>query len=261
MIVTVDAKALEWRVKVFLSQDKVALQEILDGVDVHSESQRIFNLPERVIAKNCNFRMIFADAYSDQGFSRPAYAYANDPEFSHVSTSQKFWAEIVEAFFTKYSGMYGHGWDLINTVYKDGKIESPSGRVYDFYHKTNKKGEPELPRTLILNYPVQGLSADIMSLVRVVLYKRLISMKYNLDTKVLLQNTVHDNIEIDVDNEPKLIYNICLELEKVFMDAPRLFEEYFKIPFNVPLNGEVHYGHNLGKLVEFNREEEIKIVH
>ena len=31
MIVTVDAKALEWRVKVFLSQDKVALQEILDG--------------------------------------------------------------------------------------------------------------------------------------------------------------------------------------------------------------------------------------
>ena len=257
MLVVVDAKALEWRVKVFLSQDKIALEEIQSGVDIHSESQKRFNLPDRVIAKGCNFRMIFIDAYSDQGFSRPAYAYANDSEFAHVSTSTKYWTGIVEQFFSKYQGMYNHGWDLINEVYKNGRIEIASGRVYDFEPRNNRRGEPELPRTQILNYPVQGLAADIMALARVVLRKRLITKKYLLGTQVLLQNTVHDNIELDLDNDPKLVYDICLELEQVFVDLPRLFEEYFKVPFNVPLSGEVHYGHNLGNLKEFKHNEEI----
>jgi len=261
LLIKIDAKALEWRVKVFLSQDKVALREILDGVDIHSESQKTFKLPSRLIAKGCNFRMIFADAYSERSFGGPAYAYAHDPEFAHVSTSQKFWTSVVEKFFTKYSGMYNHGWDLINTVYRDGRIESPTGRVYPFHHKTNKRGEPELPRTLILNYPVQGLAAELMALARVVLRKRLISKGYNLDKEVLLINTVHDDIELDVDNDPKLIYNICMDLESVMVDLPSLFERYFKVPFNVPLGGEVHYGHNLNPdtLIEFKHNEEIKL--
>ena len=261
MIIKVDAKGIEWRVKVFLSQDKVALQEIHDGVDIHSETQKMFTLPKRVVAKACNFRMIFADAYSEQGFRKPGYSYANDPEFTHVSTSQKFWTGAVEKFFTKYSGMYAHGWDLINTVYKDGQIVIPTGRIYRFTHKNNKRGEPELPRTQILNTPVQGLAAELMALARVVLRKRLMSKGYNLEELVLLINTVHDDIELDVDNDQKLIYNICLELENVFTDLPMLFEQYFGVKFNVPLGGEVNYGHNLGKenLIEFKRDEEIKL--
>ncbi len=257
MLIKVDAKALEWRVKTYLSQDKVALDEIHSGVDVHSESQRIFKLPERVIAKACNFRMIFADAYSDQGFSRPAFAYANDPEYSHVSTSQKFWTEVVEKFFDKYKGMYGHGWDLINAVYKSGQIVNPTGRTYKFTHRINKRGEPELPRTLILNYPVQGLAAELMALARVVLRRRLIEAGYSLDSIVLLMNTIHDDIELDVDNDEDLIYNICVMLENVFIDLPTLFERYFGEKFNVPLNGEVSYGHNLGNLIEFKRDKKI----
>jgi DNA polymerase I-like protein with 3'-5' exonuclease and polymerase domains len=259
LIIKVDAKALEWRIKAYLSQDKVAIQEILDGVDMHSESQKAFKLPTRLIAKVANFRMIFADAYSDQGFKRPAYAYANDPEFQHVSTSQKFWTGVVEKFFTKYSGMYNHGWDLINQVYKSGRIVNPTGRVYLFEHRINKRGEPELPRTLILNYPVQGLAAELMALARVVLRKRLINQGYDLDRLVLLMNTIHDDIELDVDNNPELIYNICVELLRVFEDLPSLFEKYFQTSFNVPLAGEVSYGHNLANLIEFKKDKEIII--
>ena len=260
MLIKADAKGLEWRVKVFLSQDKVALKEILDGVDIHTESQRLFNLPTRLVAKACNFRMIFADAYSEQGFRRPAYAYANDPEFQHVSTSQKFWTGVVERFFEKYAGMYQHGWDLINEVYATRRLVYPTGRVYDFEYQENGKGEPELPRTLILNSPVQGLAADLMTLARVVLRKRLMKQEYDLDTLVLLMNTIHDDIELDVDNDPKLIYNICLELEKLFVDLPRLFTQYFGKEFNVPLMSEVYYGQNLGNMMQFNNKEEIKLI-
>lgn len=259
MILKVDAKALEWRVKVFLSQDKVALDEIHNGIDMHDESRKRFNLPSRLIAKKCNFRMIFADAYSEMGFSRPAYAYAKDFEFQHVSSSIKFWEGVCRAFFEKYSGMYQHGWNLIDEVYRTGRILSPSGRIYEFYHKTNKRGEPELPRTLILNYIVQGLSAEIMALARIALKRRLVRKGFDLDNLVLLINTVHDDIEIDVDNRPELIYNVCVELEAVFKDLPALFERAFGVPFNVPLSGEVSYGHNLGNLVEFKRENKIII--
>ena len=259
MLISVDAKALEWRVKVFLSQDKVALAEILAGTDIHSESHKIFNLPDRTTAKNCNFRMIFADSYSDRGFSGPAYAYANDPKFTHVSTSQAFWTKVVEKFFTKYDGMYRHGWDLINKVYKDGEITNPTGRTYKFYHVINKRGEPELPRTLILNYPVQGLAAELMALARVVLRKRLVTRGYDLDSTVLLMNTVHDDIELDLMNDSKLIHDVCVLLEDVFSDLPKLFEQYFKVSFNVPLNGEVSYGHTLGNMVGFKRNSTIII--
>lgn len=259
MLIKVDGKALEWRVKVFESQDKVALTEILDGVDIHSESEKTFKLPDRLTAKTCNFRMIFADAYSDQSFGRPAYAYANDPEYAHVSTSKKFWEGVVRAFFTKYQGMYAHGWELINAVYATGQIETASGRIYQFERRLNKRGEPELPRTLILNYPVQGLAADLMALARVVLRRRLMDKGFDLENKVLLVNTVHDDIELDVANDVELVYNVCIELENVFSDLPKLFEQTFKVPFNVPLGGEVHYGHNLGELVEFKREKEINL--
>lgn len=57
MLVKVDAKALEWRVAVELSGDKVGLQEILDGVDNHADNQKRFGLPSRLIAKTYLFRL------------------------------------------------------------------------------------------------------------------------------------------------------------------------------------------------------------
>ena len=51
MLLKADAIQLEWRAKVFLAQDKVAIQEILSGKDFHSDNQRFFGLPNRTVAK------------------------------------------------------------------------------------------------------------------------------------------------------------------------------------------------------------------
>jgi DNA polymerase I-like protein with 3'-5' exonuclease and polymerase domains len=258
LILKADAKQLEWRVKAYLSRDPIAIEEILAGVDMHSVNQAAFGLPSRLIAKVYVFRQIFADAFSEMGFRRPAYAYANDVEFMAVSPSVKFWTKVTEEFYHKYKGMYQHGLNLIEEVYRTGKVVNPTGRAYEFSLVRNRRGEPDLPRTQILNYPVQGLAAELMCLARVVLRKRLIKQGYYRNG-VLLINTVHDDIELDVDNNPELIYNISIELENLFNELPKLFEEYYGVEFDVPLAGEVSYGPNLKDLKEFKREENIII--
>lgn len=226
------------------------MQEILDGVDMHSVNQERFKLPSRLIAKIFNFRMIFADAYSEMGFSRPAFAYSKDPDFGNSST--KYWTSVVEEFFTKYQGMYQHGLDLIKQVSQTGKIIQPTGREYEFEMR-EKRGVREFPRTQILNYPVQGLCAELMAQARVTLRRRLIRRGYDLDHKVLLMNTVHDSIELDVANELELCYNISVELENVLLDLPRLFEQYYGVKFNVPLAGEVVFDYNMKGTLEGKR--------
>lgn len=56
MIVNVDASALEWNVAAYLSQDPVAHEEIWNKVDQHTENQKRFGLPSRLIAKTFVFR-------------------------------------------------------------------------------------------------------------------------------------------------------------------------------------------------------------
>lgn len=211
---------------------------------MHTVNQERFKLPSRLIAKIFNFRMIFADAFSDMGFARPAFAYSRDPDFSSVSSSTKYWTKVVEEFFTKYEGMYKHGLRLIDEVNRTGKLVNVTGREYEFEMR-EKRGVREYPRTQILNYPVQGLCAELMAQARVTLRKRLIGKGYDLDKQVLLMNTVHDSIELDVDNNPTLCYNISIELENVMLDLPRLFEKYYGVPFNVPLAGEVVFDYNM----------------
>ena len=85
LLLKCDASQLEWRVKVFLAQDKVAMQEIEENLDLHTDNQKVFGLPSRLIAKIFIYRMIFADAFGPNGYDGPAYAYANDNEFSQTS--------------------------------------------------------------------------------------------------------------------------------------------------------------------------------
>ena len=56
MLVNADAKGLEWIAGTFLSQDKVAMEEIWSGMDQHSDNQKTFGLPSRLIAKVFVFR-------------------------------------------------------------------------------------------------------------------------------------------------------------------------------------------------------------
>lgn len=254
MYLKADASQLEWRTKVFLSQDEIGIRELQNNEDLHSDNQRFFQLPSRIIAKIFLYRMIFADAFGPREYEGPAFAYARDPDFSPTSSSVKYWTGVVSRFFEKYEGVHKHSIDLISKA-TQGPIVSPSGREYRFQPYTKKNGEIDWPRTDILNYPVQGLAADFMIVARGIVHQRIKPLQDNYGhDRILLVNTVHDDIELDVDNDPEIIYNISRVLEQAFQDVPEVFEKWFHQKVNVPLAGEVKFGTSLleDNMVKFN---------
>lgn len=169
--------------------------------------------------------------------------------------NEKQWQEVIDKFYDKYRDLAKWHIKLLQEVNTTSQLTIPTGRNYKFRTYPNFRGEMEWPRTQILNYPVQGFSADIMKLVRVAAFNRI--KKGYAPNKVKFIATVHDDIELDIDNDEELLYNICIELENVFKDIPKLYEKYFKQPFNVPMAGEVSYGPTLANMIKFKKEEPI----
>lgn len=229
MLIQGDASALEWRCAAFLSQDKVAYQEIWNEIDQHTDNQMRFNLPSRLIAKTFVFRLIYGGS---------AYSYANDPDFAICKLSEKQWQKVIDEFYSKYKGLANWHTKIVQDVTINGKLVLPTGREYH-YQPTKKRGEMVWPRTTILNYPVQGLGADLMAIARVALGTRLKALAL---PNVLLINTVHDSIIIDAPEEhTDLLAQLMLD---VFEAVPRNFQRLFGVEFNIPMKAEVQVGNN-----------------
>ena len=253
-----DASAIEWRIKVHLANDEVGIKEILSGFDLHSDNQQIFGLPNRTIAKNFLYQMIYDDAFGDRGINGPAWSYAHKPDFAVVSSSPKFWEKVITKFFEKYKGVHEHSVNLIREATTTGQIVSPTGRFYR-YKPVMKYGKLDWDRSKMLNYIVQGLANDLMALARK-------QLRYHLgklpewQTGILLINTVHDDIELDVDhrldNGKELVYNISSLLEDCFSDIPKLFEKTYGHKMIVPMAGEVKIGFSLyeKEMIKFKRD-------
>lgn len=238
MLIQADAKQLEWLVINWLAQDPVGIDEILRDVDVHSVNQERFRLPERVIAKIFVFRLIYGGT---------EFSYANDPDFMGVSKSQKFWKEVIEKFYNKYRGIARQHADWVREATTTGNIVMPTGRRYVFTPYTNSRGENTWPRTKILNYPVQGLAADLMSIARVSLKRRLDALEPRIRNDIKLVSTVHDSIVTDVPSA-EFLPPVKKIIHGVFEDIPSNFRAVFGYSFNLPLRAGITYGSNLRDL-------------
>lgn len=232
MLLQADAKQLEWVGATFLSQDPTAIQEIWGQVDMHSDNQNKFNLPSRLIAKTFVFRLIYGGS---------AYSYANDPNFRDIG-NESFWQEVIDSFYNKYQGLKKWHDDIFFTAKRDKKLVMPTGRIYHY--------EPEIrgdrvtyPRTKILNYPVQGLGADLMAIARVSLRNRL-----KEHDGVKLVNTVHDSIILDYDQKVWDTINLVNIVDKCFEDVPSNFEKLFGNKFNLPMRVECQIGETWGDM-------------
>jgi DNA polymerase I-like protein with 3'-5' exonuclease and polymerase domains len=241
MLLKVDAKALEWRSYVELSRDQIGLEEIINNEDVHTNNQNRFELPSRLISKVFLFRWIYRGS---------AWAYANDNDFKDTSSDPNYWQDVINKANDKYNILIAYQDNLIWRAERREVISLPSGREFLFDISYDNKGNPYWDIKKIVNYINQGFGADIMMVGRVMLKRRM--AKYST-SDVKLMNTVHDDFQLDVANDPVLLYNICIELEEIFKDIPKQFTKYFKKEFITPLAGEVSFGHNLYELTTFER--------
>lgn len=252
MIVNCDAKSLEVNVAGYLSQDSILLKEVASGFDMHTANQIYLKLPGwedaeqhipseraklgRLIAKIFVFRLIYGGT---------AYAYSVDNDFSSCHFNVHQWQKIIDTFYDKYKGLQEWHTSIVAEVVRTGFLKMPTGREYHYKPTRDYRGELKWPRTQILNYPVQGLGADIMAIARVSFAKKF------MDSKIrgVLINTVHDSIEVDVESmdDVKLATRLFFE---TFENIPKDFEAIFGVKYNLPMFCEVSYGQNRKDLKE-----------
>lgn len=146
MQVQCDASQLEWRTALELSRDQTGIAEILNKEDVHSLNEKAFVLPSRLIAKIYLFRTIFRGS---------GWAFANDPDFMHVSTDPNFWDELNVKFYSKYNGLDKCHYKWKDLVVAGKPIEGPLGRSWTINLKRDKYGNLKIPWTTLSNYPVK----------------------------------------------------------------------------------------------------------
>lgn len=232
MLLNIDIKGTEWVGINWFSQDPVGCKEIRDGVDQHSENQKAFNLPSRVIAKIFVFRLIYGGT---------CWSYVFDPDFNWISKNHKYWQKAIDEFYTKYRGIGAQHKRWMDEALRTGQLVMPTGRVYPFEPRPNYRGEMEWPRTQIINYPVQGIGHDLTTIARVSLFKRI--KAHELGHRVLFICTVHDSVVLDLlDSDLEWVLDIS---KAVFTDIPRNFERLFNVKFNLPVKGEFKIGENL----------------
>lgn len=229
-IIEADASGLEVVGAAVLSEDKMLCSELRDGKDIHEDNREKFGLPTTLVAKVLKFRILYG---------ANEFSFARDPDFADVSTKPEFWKEVIEKYYDKYNGIKKWHDKLMFDVSRSGEYRSPTGRIYEFT-PVQKYGKLGLPRTAILNYPVQGFGADLMSIARVSAAKRLQQNFKGEDYKLI--NTVHDSILVDTRSE--LVYDVCECLDKVFRDIPENYRRYFNQPFPVPMTSKIKYGPN-----------------
>lgn len=256
MILKGDAKQLEWRSYIEWSNDPIGIAELHNPkIDIHADNQKHFKLPSRLISKVFLFRWIYRGS---------AFAFANDADFIPTSSSVKFWQRAIDAANDKYKVLYEFQNEIIDRASAGEVITIPSGREYQFemkqkghyFNNNGSVGGGEWYYNIrdIVNWPNQGYSADLLVIARISLRNRIRKLQDYKDKKIKLFNTVHDDIQLDVDNNPTICYNTSILVEKVFADIPQNFEKIYGRKFKVPLAGEVSYGPNLVDLTEFTRE-------
>lgn len=229
-LLAVDASQLEWRVAVELSHDQTALSEIITGADTHSLNQTAFNLPSRLIAKIYLFRTLFRGS---------GWAFANDNDFSHVSSDPKFWDNVNTKFYKKYYGLNKQHEIWKDLVLNGLPIVGPLGREWFIPLKHEAGKEFKIPWTLLSNYPVQGTGADIMCIARISAHRRIKAA--GIPCKFI--STVHDSIVVDVPT--KYLQAVADIFYSVFDDLIVNIERLFKYGWQTPLACECKFGPNM----------------
>ena len=233
MLLNADAKQLEWICATYLSQDKVAIDEINNQVDQHADNQARFGLPSRLIAKTFVFRLIYGGS---------AFSYANDPNFKDIG-NETFWQGVIDQFYNKYTGLKAWHDKIMFDVKQTNQLVMPTGRTYEYQPEVNSQGNLKYPRTRILNYPVQGLGADLMTIARVSLYNKIVNME-----GVKLINTVHDSIMLDFDEKVCYTKSIVPIVKESFENVPANFKHLFGKDFNLPVRVDIQVGNSWGNV-------------
>jgi len=219
-ILEADFAQLEFRAAAYLSQDKVAMEEVSTGFDVHAYTAKIISDAGQPTSRQEAKAHTFAPLYGASGFGRT-----------------KAEASYYEHFTQKYAGISEWHKTLARSALDNQKISTPSGREFSFPDVSRNRNGRISHFTQIKNYPVQSFAtADIVPLALLHIDNLLESMHS------CIVNTVHDSIVIDV--HPQERKSVIDTIDKTNEALSGIISMRWGIEFNVPLLLEAKIGNN-----------------
>jgi DNA polymerase I-like protein with 3'-5' exonuclease and polymerase domains len=219
-ILEADFAQLEFRTAAYLSQDKVAINEIKTGFDVHAYTASVISASGQSTTRQEAKAHTFAPLYGATGFGR-------------TEAEAKYYQD----FTKKYKGIALWHSRLAKEALENRTITTPSGRQFSFPDVERRRSGSISHFTQIKNYPVQSFAtADIVPLILVNIEDRLQSLNS------CIVNTVHDSIVIDV--HPDEINKVVHTIKTINQDIINIVNQQFGIDFNVPLLLESKIGNN-----------------
>ena len=219
-VMEADFAQLEFRTAAFLAQDKVAMEEIATGFDVHSYTAKVITDAGEPTTRQEAKEHTFAPLFGATGYGR-----------------SKAVAAYYEHFTEKYPGVAAWHKKLAKEAVTFLKITNVSGRQYAFPDCKRRDNGSVTYMTNIKNYPVQGFATgDVVPVVLMELEERLKPLQS------CLVNTVHDSAVIDIHPKEKLY--VIQMIHDMNNDLNQIIEEAYGISMNVPLLLEAKIGPN-----------------
>lgn len=238
MIIDGDLAALEWRMAAELCRDPVMIQEIVDGIDIHTANAiSIFgDAKYRQESKTVSFRSLYGGS---------AYAFHADSRMPDLGLAR--WEAIVEAFYAKYQGLGKWQKDNYKFVCANGWYKSFTGRRYKFF-KGKKGDSSEYPWPSVCNFVVQGTATgDIVPLILCNIFPKV----KLISPEIKMINQVHDSIVFDCPD--KYVDEVCELCLDTFEAIPKLVKEHYDYNWIVPMSGECSFGANWSDMVKYQR--------
>ena len=219
-ILEADFAQLEFRVAAFLSQDKVAMEEVKTGFDVHSYTAKVISDAGQPTSRQVAKMHTFAPLYGASGYGRT-----------------KAEAEYYTHFNEKYQGIARWHQKLADEAVATKRVTTPSGRQYEFPLVERRRNGSVSFFTMIKNYPVQGFATGCIVPIVLLEFEKLLG---NLQS--CLVNTVHDSIVVDV--HPNEVDEVIAAVAHLNQNLHDIIHQYYNIDFNVPLLLEAKIGKN-----------------
>ncbi len=229
ILVSADYSQIDLRVAAHLSQDPKMMEIFKEGKDIHrSTAAWVNNLPldkvtdeQRSEAKSLNFGILYGMGI--YGFMRDSGVSQERAEF-FIQQYMKTFSKLKE-FLEKTK----------EQARKNGFVETEFGRrrYLPNIKSANYQVRSGAERAAV-NFPIQGLAADIMKLAMLKIDEKLLRKKYR-SAKMELQ--IHDEVIVEIDEN---------QAEEFGKDLKEVMENVYKL--RVPLVVEVSTGKNWGEL-------------
>lgn len=269
-IVEADFSQLEVIGAAIISQDPNMKQDILDGVDSHSQSASWLNpamsyeeIREGYLAGDKFYEKIRKNAKA------PRFELQYGAGAKSIADNNDLKLAVAKGFIDRYYDRYDvlkAFQDMVIEQVKMGRVptavrtklgtqvgksewKSITGRIYTFVEKDSPEWMRERFGTLTSfspteakNYPMQGFATgDIVPEVLGRIH-HMLGQQDRLWEMCLPINTIHDSIIFDMHKD--ILDHACISIQDVMQDAPAWMNERFGVTIDLPMNVDMEYGHS-----------------